>query len=726
MCSYPLWGRVIARSCPMKHGMTPPSVSQSLVTPFAIFSLSLLVVFATVASGGGRNDECHGKSPKKACPVLDPAEGATIRGTVTVRATVAEALAVAGVQFELDGASLGAEDTSAPYELVWDTTKTPNGGHALTATVRERDESTTTSRNNITVDNPTPDTTPPVVQVTSPSGGATVSGQVTIGAAAADNVGVTGVQFKLDGANLGGEDTSAPYEAGWDTTKSANGQHSLVVVARDAAGNTTTSAATTVTVKNATPTPTPDTTPPTVQVTSPTAGSTVSGLLNVSANATDNVGVTGVQFKLDGANLGTEDTTAPYAAAWDTTKATNASHTLTAVARDAAGNTTTAAATTVTVKNAIPDTTLPTVQLTSPAAGTTVNGQVTIAATATDNVGVAGVQFKIDGNNLGAEDATVPYTTTWDTTKVANASHTVTAVARDAAGNVKTNQITVSVSNTVSTSPSGAKLTWAPPALSSPVTVNVPNSNGKLYMDSSRDYIVNVEHLTACGGLWLEGGRNVVVVGAHITIPGACASAYDRTAVKVRANNGTVHLEGILIDGSYTHDGIVTASPNTTLQVENVRVERLQALDSNHPDCLQTQGGLGRLRVDRFSCSTPLQGFFLKVEGGNPVGPADIRRTNFRGAFHAFWQETTSVGPITLSEVWVGSSQRSFGLDVWPQSDAYGQSDPNRRAVLSSDGSYLWFTNSNITGRVNKGIPSTGDFVPSGVAGAAYSSPGYV
>src|SRR5262249_25439186 len=96
---------------------------------------------------------------------------------------------------------------------------------------------------------------------------------------------------------------------------------------------------------------TADTTAPTVSLTSPTAGATVSGTITVSANASDNVGVVGVQFKLDGANLGAEDTASPYTVSWNTTGVANGSHTLTAVARDAAGNVTTAAAVPVTVNN---------------------------------------------------------------------------------------------------------------------------------------------------------------------------------------------------------------------------------------------------------------------------------------------------------------------------------------------------------------------------------------
>ncbi len=67
------------------------------------------------------------------------------------------------------------------------------------------------------------------------------------------------------------------------------------------------------------------------------AGATVSGAVTVTASASDDVGVAGVQFGLDGAALGAEDTTSPYSASWDTTAATNGSHALTARARDAAG-----------------------------------------------------------------------------------------------------------------------------------------------------------------------------------------------------------------------------------------------------------------------------------------------------------------------------------------------------------------------------------------------------
>ncbi|HET9721925.1 MAG TPA: Ig-like domain-containing protein [Candidatus Saccharimonadales bacterium] len=277
------------------------------------------------------------------------------------------------------------------------------------------------------------DSTPPTVSMSAPTDGATVSGSsVAVSATASDNVGVAGVQFKLDGANLGAEDTTAPYAITWDSTTATDASHTLTAVARDAAGNTTTSTAVTVTVNNA------DSTPPTVGMTAPVDGSTVKGsTVTVSANASDNLAVAGVQFQLDGVNLGAEDTTAPYSITWDSTSAADGTHALTAIARDAGGNTTTSASVSVSVDN-----TAPTISLTAPTDSTTVSGSaVTLSATASDNIGVVGVQFKLDGANLGAEDTTAPYSLNWDSTTASNGFHSITAVVRDAAGNTVTTAI---------------------------------------------------------------------------------------------------------------------------------------------------------------------------------------------------------------------------------------------------------------------------------------------
>ena len=189
------------------------------------------------------------------------------------------------------------------------------------------------------------DTTAPTVALTAPASGALLRGAATVSANASDNVGVAGVQVRIDGNPVGAEDTTSPYSVSWDTTTAVNGSHALTAVARDAVGNVTTSAAVTVTVDNAAPT---------VSVSAPAGGSTLSASTNVTASAADNTAVAGVQFRLDGTALGAEDTSAPYAVTWDTATASNGAHTLTAVARDTAGNTITSAAVAVTVNNTAP------------------------------------------------------------------------------------------------------------------------------------------------------------------------------------------------------------------------------------------------------------------------------------------------------------------------------------------------------------------------------------
>ena len=96
-----------------------------------------------------------------------------------------------------------------------------------------------------------------------------------------------------------------------------------------------------------------DTTAPTVSLTAPATGSTVSGSVNLTATATDNLAVAKVQFQLNGAPLGSADTTSPYATSWDTTTVANGNYSLSAIATDTYGNATTSSTVTVTVNNQV-------------------------------------------------------------------------------------------------------------------------------------------------------------------------------------------------------------------------------------------------------------------------------------------------------------------------------------------------------------------------------------
>lgn len=94
------------------------------------------------------------------------------------------------------------------------------------------------------------------------------------------------------------------------------------------------------------------------------------------------------------------------------------------------------------------DTTPPTAAMTAPADGSTVSGNVTLSATASDNVEVASVQFELDNAPLGASITSPPYSMTWDSGTVPNGTHTLVAVARDTAGNIGTSAaVDVTVDN---------------------------------------------------------------------------------------------------------------------------------------------------------------------------------------------------------------------------------------------------------------------------------------
>jgi outer membrane protein assembly factor BamB len=179
--------------------------------------------------------------------------------------------------------------------------------------------------------NASPDSTPTVAN------GVVYVGDGSTGAVHAYNA-QTGVHLWTSGPIPGGATYAAPIVA--------DGR--LIVGSWDGS-----SAAAAGTIRTYVP-GSPDTTAPTVSISTPTSGATIGGVVNVTAAASDNIGVVSVQLKLDGANLGPLLTASPTTYAWDTTTASAGSHTLSAVALDGAGNTGTAANVSVTVNNAAP------------------------------------------------------------------------------------------------------------------------------------------------------------------------------------------------------------------------------------------------------------------------------------------------------------------------------------------------------------------------------------
>ena len=232
--------------------------------------------------------------------------------------------------------------------------------------------------------------------------------------------------------------------------------------------------------KRSTQSTTGDTTPPTAAILAPAPGATVSGQVLVDLRFTDNVSVRRIALLVDGRVVISDNSwnqpTLGLGVYWNSTTGANGSHALAAQAWDAAGNTTVSTSVMVTVNNPAPpasaDTTAPTVALTAPANNATVSGNVTLAASATDNVGVTTVTFRLDGTAIGAVSA-APYGMPWNTTGTTNGSHALAAVASDAAGNQATSStVIVSVNNATS----GGAVIWMDSAV--PASASTGASGG--------------------------------------------------------------------------------------------------------------------------------------------------------------------------------------------------------------------------------------------------------
>lgn len=193
--------------------------------------------------------------------------------------------------------------------------------------------------------------------------------------------------------------------------------------------------------------PLPDTTAPTVSITNPAEGSSVSGTVSIAATASDNEALDRLIFTIDQTEIG-QDTAAPFVQTWDTAIFADGARQVKVTAIDTSGNTKTASVA-VTVNNAPTppaDTTPPSVSILSPLAGDTVSGTVTISANATDDTAVDVVVFKVGQTEIGRVSLP-PFDQAWDTTAFPEGANDLTVIAFDPSGNSATAGISVTVDN---------------------------------------------------------------------------------------------------------------------------------------------------------------------------------------------------------------------------------------------------------------------------------------
>lgn len=309
------------------------------------------------------------------------------------------------------------------------------------------------------------------------------------------------------------------------------------------------------------------------------------------------------------------------------------------------------------------------------------------------------------------------------------------------------------------------RLTWAPPDTQGYTWLEVTEA-GTIALDDDTDYVLDTPR-TLQGPVTLRGGRNVVWVGGHIRVEdeGVGASATGRRGLVVvdgpEAADRVVHLEGLLIDGADLSEGINTNSPRAVVQLQNVRVEGvhyrsvadLEGTDPypgpNHPDVVQTWGGVRELRIDRLTGSTGYQGLFLKADQNGPTGTIWLRRVDITGqrregddgreqaSLRLLYFDPRLTGQLRVDSdtVWLNPVANDIfgsglGVNVHPP---VNHSEQAQAAAASGDSSVQWPTTTladgrravldfggEHPGRIRAGRPPDGEWVPAGTAGVDY------
>jgi hypothetical protein len=402
-----------------------------------------------------------GDSTPPTVSLATSAASVTTPSTITLTATASDNVGVTRVEL-YDGATLVATKTAAPYTQTVAFTAANNGTHAYTAKAFDAaGNSATSSAVNVVVS--IGDIIPPTVSLASSATSVTTASTITLTATATDNVGVVRVEF-YDGTTLLGSKTAAPWTQTVALTAANNGTHSYTAKAFDAAGSSATSSAVAVVVNIG-----GDNQAPTVSLASSATSVTTATTITLTATATDNVGVTRVEF-YDGTTLLASDTASPWSQTVALVAANNGTHSYTAKAFDAAGNNATSAAVSVVVN--IGDTQAPTVSLASSSVNVTTASTITLTATASDNVGVARVEI-YDGATLLATKTATPYTQTVSLTAANNGTHSYTAKAFDAAGNNATSAIVAVVVNIGDTIPPTVTLAATPTSITTASSVTL-------------------------------------------------------------------------------------------------------------------------------------------------------------------------------------------------------------------------------------------------------------
>lgn len=297
-----------------------------------------------------------------------------------------------------------------------------------------------------------------------------------------------------------------------------------------------------------------------------------------------------------------------------------------------------------------------------------------------------------------------------------------------------------------------AKLSWAPwPSDANTIVVNVPPTGLDMVGDPTKNYElvmpnVPVTPKLGAGCIRLTSAKMVKIIGGECNIPwqGFPYDSKTRRCLSFNDVRWWLHVEGFWCHGDVL-DFAEYSGVNAAVTYENVRAEGISARDEDlfsdgHPDGVYVYdatggGGARSVRMDRMTISTDYQAVFVKHPSSLSAEPIYLRNTNLVGTPETgnhyqqlLWRES-ALNSLALLNVYLSPQLLGNGTQE-PLIKAVKPGDTDavvaNRAFYNVDGSVSWPPAANITGKVVGGPPPGGDFVPLGVAGIGYVSPGYV
>mgnify|MGYP001962462168 CR=1 FL=1 len=388
-------------------------------------------------------DNQDNQSPTGA--LIFPFTGQTLTGEITIIIEASDNDQVETVDLYIDGDSI-ATYQEPPYRYDWNTlNEIDDVIYTIHAHVRDNaGNQITIGPINVTIDNyESDDEIAPTGTIISPASASTVSGTINIEVNAYDNIRMGHVDFIIDGSAVA-HDSIPPYSYSWNTLGEAeDSDHVININLSDSAGNTTSLFPVTVFVDNIEDA---DITPPFIVIHDPASNQTVSGTVTFMTIATDNVAIDRVEFYHD-YELEFTATNYPYNYEWNSTLiAEDSEHVWHAKAFDTSGNDSQTQPMVLFVDNI--DNIPPTGFILYPYAGQIVSDNIEIQVSASDNVGIAEVEFYLDGNLLSSDDQ-VPYAHEWNTNSSSeDEEHVIYATIIDLQGNsTDLSPISVTVNN---------------------------------------------------------------------------------------------------------------------------------------------------------------------------------------------------------------------------------------------------------------------------------------